>query len=122
MATKSTPTLAVPGLKALPQAAAFVVYEKGTDAYDRLRVNGDVELQLDDESTTAATVVGVQVGPLIDLLVGTGPQAAQAIGRLYSPLGLVQALTDLGGGDVLDVTKLYTAVSVRIPLPAPSAA
>jgi hypothetical protein len=114
---KSTavPSLKIIGVATLPQAYPFVVHSEGTDDYAALRINGKVNLELDDGSKVEASVQGLQVGALIDLLGSTGPQSIVTYGRVYSALSLVQALTDASPDDVLDVTKLYTAVTVTVP-------
>lgn len=118
--TKKTNQLKVPGVTSLPQGQSFYVYEAGVSAYEKFRPNGDIELVLDDGTVVTGKVASIQVGPLIDLLVGTGPQAAIMVARVYSPLALVQSLSDQAEGAVIDVTKLYAAVAVQVPIQSPS--
>jgi hypothetical protein len=116
MASKSTtPTLKVPGYTGtVPSGANVVIFEKGVDAYERLRLNGDVDLGLDDGQTVRATVTDTRSGALIDLIGQSGAQVIYGYGRPYSARGLVQALADATGENPLDVTKLYTAVTVTV--------
>lgn len=116
-AKKTTPQLPAPGVITVPYGMPFYVYAKGVEAYENFRPNGDIELTLDDGSTVSGKVTDVRVGPLIDMITGTGAQAATMVSRIYSPLALVQTLTDQNGGDPVDVTKLYTAVAVQVPTP-----
>lgn len=118
--TPATPQIAVPGVSGFPIGTPFFVYQKGVDAYDTMRVNGDVDLKLDNGEVKTGKITAMQVGPLVDLLVNTGPQSALTYGRIYSPLSLVQSLTDQAGVEALDVTRLYTAISVTMPIPQPS--
>lgn len=104
------------GLTGIPVGTPFAVYERGSDTvFDRVRIGGTIELALDDGTTKTANVQALQAAPLIDLIAGSGSQAAHMVGRVYSPLALVQHLTDNAPEDVLDVTKLYTAIVVLVP-------
>lgn len=118
--TKTVPALTVPGVSGLPRGTPFSVYQRGADTFEALRINGPVALHLDDGSAAEATVQALQVGALVDLITNFGPQSVYTAGRIYSPLTLIQALTDAGEGAVLDVTRLYTAVTVLLPVQIPA--
>lgn len=119
---KTKPSLPVPGagLKFPASGMPFVVYAQGVGLFEQLRANSTVALALDDGTSRDATVQSVQVGALIDLVASQGPQSVYTAGRVYSALSLVQALTDASPDDVIDVTKLYTAVMVVLPVDAPA--
>lgn len=122
VAKSTTPTLTAPAsTTGLPSGADIAFFEKGIDAYERLRLNGDVEIKMPDGSVQKGTVRSVQVGPLIDLLQSYGHQhvSVYGTGRMYTANSLIQALTAEAGVDVLDVTKLYTAIMVLIPMQSP---
>lgn len=119
--TPAVPVVPVPGKNvAPPLGSPFTVYAEGIDIYGKTRINGDIDLALDDGTTRRATVQGLQVAPLIDLIGNFGQQNVYTYGGIYSPLTLVQALTDASPADVLDVTKLYTALIVTLPMPSPA--
>lgn len=116
--TAPTPvTITIPGRGvSLPPGGQVSLLQKGTAIYEAARINGDVTIKT-DTATVTASVQAFQVGALIDLLPNYGPQSVHTYGRPYSALGLIQALTDASDDDVLDVTKLYTAVVVTVPMP-----
>lgn len=113
MATAKTNVLTAPaGVKNLPFGNDVTFFEKGVAAYDNLRLNGEVEIKMPDDTVRKAIVRGLQVAPLIDLITSVGARHVSAYGQIYSANGLVQSMTTEAGGEVLDVTKLYTAVTV----------
>jgi len=118
MATaKPTNTLTAPStLNALPFGSDVVFFEAGVGAYERLRTNGEVEIKMPDGTSRKGTVRAMTVAPLIDLIVGQGSRHASVLGtgQIYSANSLVQSLTAEAGVDVLDVTKLHTAVTVMV--------
>lgn len=118
--TTTIPAIKVPGLPALPQGNQITVFARGADPYEATRLNGSVDLVLDDGTKVTATVVNKKVGPLIDLIGQDGPNNVYTFGRIYSAVSLIQALTDAAPEDVLDVTKLYTAVTVSTPMQVPA--
>lgn len=120
MATK-TASLKVPGLTALPTNTPFLVYEKGSAFFEANRVGAEIDLVLDDGSKKKGTIKNMQVDPLINMINGNGvTQYGAMVGQVYSPLVLVQLLTDQAGVEVLDVTKLYTAVTVQVAYEPPA--
>lgn len=112
--TSTIVQLPVPGVANPYGGAPAFVFLAGIDFYDKVRLSQEIELKLDDGTVRKATVQSKTVAPLIDLIVANGSQAVQAIGRSYSASSLVQLLTDQVPEDVLDVTKLYTAVQVIV--------
>lgn len=119
MATKtpSIPSFTVPGaITALPQGAEIAVFEKGIDLYERTKLNGEIELKLADGTTTKGVVRGMKVDTLIDLLPQFGHQSIYTYGRMYSAVNVIHALGEASGGEVVDVTKLHTAVIVSLPM------
>ncbi|PZP71752.1 hypothetical protein [Methylorubrum populi] len=113
MATAKTPTLTAPaGVTNLPYGGEVAFFERGVDAYERLRLNGEVEIKMPDGSTRKGTVRGTQVAPLIDLIMSYGSRHVSFYNSVYSANGLIQTMTDVAPEAVLDVTKLYTAVLV----------
>lgn len=120
MAAK-TPSLKVPGLTALPTNNPFLVYQKGSAFFEDNRVGAEIDLVLDDGSKKKGTIKNMQVDPLINMINGNGvTQYGAMVGQVHSPLVLVQLLTDQAGVEVLDVTKLYTAVTVQVAYEPPA--
>lgn len=116
MAAKTPTTLQipVPGVSNPYSGSPLFVFTAGIENYEKVRLNQQIELVLDDGTVRKATVQGKNVAPLIDLIVANGSQSIQAVGRIYSASSLVQVLTDQIAEEVLDVTKLYTAVQVSL--------
>lgn len=101
------------------QGTACAALIRGTDTYEDLRVGRAVTVQNGAKTKrVAAQVVGLKVGALIDLVPEFGAQNLIVYGKPYSNLMAVQSMTDASGEDVLDVTKLYTAVSLVLSGPA----
>ena len=115
-AKSSTPSFTIPGSGvSLPPGAEVAVFDKGITLFEGLKLNGEIELKLADGTTKKGVVKGLKVDTLVDLLQFFGPQSVYSYGRVYTAVGLIQALTEAAGVEVLDVTKLYTAVVVSIP-------
>lgn len=89
------------------------LFTRGVDDYERLPIGAEIEIRLDD-GVCKATVTNSQVGPLIDLIGTYGTQSIYTYGQMYSARALIAAI---GGGEVVDVTKLYTALVVNITQP-----
>lgn len=121
MADSKTAVIVVQGLgDVFPlQGTACAALIRGTDTYEDLRVGRAVTVQNGAKTKqVAAQVVGLKVGALIDLVPEFGAQNLIVYGKPYSNLMAVQSMTDASGEDVLDVTKLYTAVSLVLSGPA----
>lgn len=109
--------IVVPGLKNLPmQGGQAAVFLKGVDAYDQYRIGDQITVKGDNDVTANATVQGIQVGALVDLMGSYGPQNVYTYGRGYSALSFIQTLGDATGENPLDVTKLYTVVTVMVAM------
>ncbi len=118
---KSTNALKAPSnLTVFPRHTDVTLFEPGVSAYENLRLNGDVEIKMADGTTCKGTVRGMQVSPLIELITNHGPRHASVFGQIYSANSLVQTIASEAGVDVLDVTKLYPAVTVMVPMDPPS--
>lgn len=116
-AAKPTNTLTAPStMTSVPVGTDVAFFEPGISAYERLRLNGDVEIKLANGDVRKGTVRAMQVGPLIDLIVTYGSRHALSYGQTYSANGLVQSMTEAAGGEVVDVTKLYTVVMVQVQM------
>lgn len=112
----------VPGVANPYTGSPLFVFTPGIENYEKVRLNQEIELKLDSGVVRKGTVQGKNVAPLIDLIVANGSQSMQAAGRVYSASSLVQVLTDQVPEDVLDVTKLYTAIQVVVQPEAPTPA
>lgn len=111
----TTKTVVVPGLgDSFPmQGSQFSVFNKGTDIYDELRVGREVVVQNEAKTKQVrGSIVSLRVGALIDLLNEFGPYNVTTFGKPYTPLMLIQTMTDIAAVEALDVSKLYTVFTV----------
>ena len=111
--------ITVKGAKTLPQYGTQVsVYCKGVDTYENIRIGKEITILNDDGNKVSGTLSVKRVGALLELLGEFGANNLHTFGQTYSPVSLVQALSDSFGEDPLDVTKLYTVLVVQVVPPA----
>jgi ABC-type hemin transport system substrate-binding protein len=102
-----------------PVGSTLYVFVKGTEAYEQFEIGSTVDMEQQTSGRKHTAVVAtVSVGPLIDLLTNYGSQSFAVYGKPYTAKGLIKALGAENGEDVVDVTKLYTAVGFTLNPPA----